>query len=110
LVFDLAYFYTGAKANQAAASHGDPTPVPNGYYIVNDNPLLRTLDVDPSVKIYVILGHHQCCASQKGTLTGFIAGFNLTSYHNVTYKGSFTQYWLTISNGAVVKIEEQYLP
>ncbi len=110
LVFDLAYFYTGDKANQEAAARGDETPVPNDYYIVNDNPLPRTLAVDTGVEIYVTMLHNLCCDLQKGTLNGFIGGFNLHTYRNVPYEGSFTQYWLTISNGAVVKVEEQYLP
>src|SRR5262245_24781055 len=39
--YDLAYFYTDDEANRIAASRGDETPVPNGVYIVNDNPKLR---------------------------------------------------------------------
>jgi hypothetical protein len=26
------------------------------------------------------------------------------------YRGSFTHYWLTVENGVVAQIEEQYLP
>ena len=42
LQYDLAYFLTGEEANQAAADRGLETPVPNDYFIVNDNPKLRT--------------------------------------------------------------------
>ena len=51
MTFDLAYFLTGDAANQAAAEHGDETPVPNDYYIVNDNPSLRTHARLPTVSI-----------------------------------------------------------
>ncbi|MEP6477643.1 MAG: hypothetical protein ABJC60_10255, partial [Actinomycetota bacterium] len=43
LRFDLAYLLTGEEANQAAQENGDEVPVPNDYYIVNDNPKLRTV-------------------------------------------------------------------
>jgi hypothetical protein len=45
VVFDLADFLGGEEANEAAAERGDETPVPNDYYIVNDDPELRTLSV-----------------------------------------------------------------
>jgi hypothetical protein len=39
--FDLACYYVGAAAESEAASRGDE--VNNDYYVVNDNPTLRTL-------------------------------------------------------------------
>jgi hypothetical protein len=54
VVFDLAYLLTGEEANQAAAENGYPTPVDNDYYIVNDNPRLRTLLVSPDIRIRLV--------------------------------------------------------
>jgi len=110
LVFDLAYFLTGDEANQAAMEHGDEVPVPNDYYIVNDNPKLRTLQVAPDVKIQVI-DWGNCCDLVPGEIQPFVDAFS-TNHHkwDDMYKGSETQYWLTVQGGAVTKIEEQYLP
>lgn len=110
LVFDLAYFLTGEEANQAAADHGDETPVPNDYYIVNDNPLLRTLAVAPDVKVLVI-DWGNCCELVHGEIQPFVDAF-ATKHHawDSMYQGSESQYWLTVKGGVVAEIEEQYLP
>jgi len=110
LVFDLAYFLTGEEANQAAADHGDETPVPNDYYIVNDNPLLRTLAVAPDVKVGVI-DWGNCCELVHGEIQPFVDAF-ATKHHawDSMYQGSESQYWLTVKKGVVILITEQYLP
>ncbi len=110
LVFDLAYFLTGDEANQAAAEHGDETPVPNDYYIVNDNPLLRTLRLAPDVQIRVI-DWGNCCEPVQGELQPFVDAFH-TKHHpwNAMYPGGESPYWLTVEDGVIVEIEEQYLP
>ena len=51
LTFDLALFLTDQAAIDAATAHGDESPPPNGYYIVNDNTLLRTIPISPTVSI-----------------------------------------------------------
>ena len=110
LTFDLALFLTDQAAIDAAAAHGDETPPPNGYYIVNDNPKLRTLPVAPSVTIlYYPTGGPACCKHQTGTLDGFTAAVNgvaMTDYPDMSY----TPWWLTVVNGVIVKISQQYLP
>ena len=42
--FDLAYFLSGKEANAAYHAAGGTGPVPNDHFVVNDNPMLRTLD------------------------------------------------------------------
>src|SRR4051794_29507947 len=41
LGFDRALFLSGAAAVKASEAHGDGSTVPNDYYIVNDNKLVR---------------------------------------------------------------------
>jgi hypothetical protein len=110
LTFDLALFLTDQAANDAAAAHGDETPPPNGYYIVNDNPKLRTLPVAPTVTIlYYPSGGPACCKHRTGTLDGFTAAVNgvaMTDYPDMSY----TPWWLTVADGVIVKITQQYLP
>jgi hypothetical protein len=113
LDFDLAYFLTGEEANAAAEEHGDETPVPNDYYIVNDNPKLRTLGVAPNLEI-VLLDWERCCDETfLGSLEGLAAAINggePVTVEGHVYQGPLSPYWLTVEGGAVTRIEEQYLP
>ena len=80
LTFDLATFLTDAAAAAAATAHHDESPPPNGYYIVNDNPLLRTIPMSPTVSIrYFPSSGPGCCAHAPGTLDGFAAAVNGTA-------------------------------
>jgi hypothetical protein len=109
VVFDLAYFLTGEDANQAAAEDGYERPVPNDYYIINDNPRLRTLVVSPDVTIRLVdWGHSSGLFSADPGR--FQHSFALDDYPLGTYKGKFSPYWLTLKDGVVVTIEEQYRP
>lgn len=111
MVFDLAYFLTGDEAIAAAKEHGDLEDgfLPNDYYIVNDNPRLRTLSFGPDVTI-AIVNWESCCESTPGVLGPFVEAFRRHHAPPGNYKGSFSQYWLTVEGGEVVSIEEQYLP
>jgi hypothetical protein len=113
LEFDLAYFLTGEEANAAAEEHGDEVPVPNDYYIVNDNPKIRTLGVAPDLEI-VLFDWDRCCEETiSGSLEGLaeaINGGEPVTVDGHLYQGPLSPYWLTVEGGAVTKIEEQYLP
>jgi hypothetical protein len=110
LEFDLAYLLKGDEANQEAAKRGYPTPVDNDYFIVNDNPRLRTLPLAESVKIR-LLDWKQCCETFFiANLQRFAASFELEQYPAGNYRGTFSAYELTIENGGVVEIDEHYFP
>jgi hypothetical protein len=51
LRFDRAILLTGPAADAASAAHGGESPVPNDYYIQNDNPRLRDLPVRDDVSV-----------------------------------------------------------
>ena len=106
LTFDLAEFLTGEAAAQAAADHGDESPPPNDYYIVNDNPKLRTMLVAPDVTIQAI-DWTNCCELTDVPYTDWAA--SLTAPTDALH-GALSQYWLTLADGSIVTIEEQYLP
>jgi hypothetical protein len=109
VVFDLAYFLTGEEANQAAAEDGYETPVPNDYYISNDNPRLRTLVVSPDVTIRLVDWGHST-GPFSADPRRFQESFALDEYPLGPYKGKFVPYWLTTKDAVVATIEEQYLP
>jgi hypothetical protein len=113
MVFDLAYFLTGDEANAEAASRGLETPVPNDYFIVNDNPKLRTLALSPDLEL-ALLDWNRCCDRfVEGDLAVFAAAVEsgeIATIGDQIYYGSLSPYWLTVQDGAVTRIEEQYLP
>ena len=113
MVFDLAYFLTGEEANEAAAERGLEVPVPNDYFIVNDNPKLRTLALSPDLELALLDWNHCCDEFFAGDLTTFETAISTGEQVTVggdVYLGALSQYWLTVENGIVVRIEEQYLP
>ena len=103
--FDLAYFYTGARAASEAAEHGDE--VTDGYYIVNDNPRLRTLPLADDVEVeYVPVG--ACCDLQPGNIDAWLESINETN--QTDYEGKDVPWWFTVEGGLITRIEQQYLP
>jgi hypothetical protein len=113
MVFDLAYFLTGQEANEAAAERGLETPVPNDYFIVNDNPRLRTLVLAPDVEL-ALLDWDTCCDEfierDLAIFAEAIDADGLVTIDGQLYYGSLSPYWLTVEGGFVTRIEEQYLP
>lgn len=109
MVFDLAYFLTGEDAVQAAKEHGDEYPPPNDYYIVNDNPKLRTLPLAPEVKIRLI-DWGDCCETFFTADPEAFAGAFTTPDPTGQYQGPNSTYWIWVQGGGIVKIQEQYLP
>ena len=107
LVIDFAEFLTGAAAEQEAHAAGDEVL---DYYIVNETPKLRTLEID---------------------LTGARVRLVTWSKHNIPdptdvevdkfarirrdpapWEQSvlLSPYWITVADGEIVRIKEQYLP
>ena len=111
--FDLACFFTGDEANQQAAARGDEVPVPNDVYIVNDNPGTRDVPVDPSAEL-LLIDWNACCETGPGAqldaLASALGHKNFVEIDGWRYAGSLSPYWVTIANGQIVGIEEQFLP
>ena len=117
---DYATFLTGEEASAAAREDGvigvDET-VPNDFYIRNDNPTLRELPV--SEKAPVVL--QTCfvdgpCVRQTAVTLEQWAGLLAEQAPGGLpggwqwYGGGALPYWLTLQDGAVVHVTEQYLP
>jgi len=111
--FDLACFYTGEEANEQAAQRGDEVPVPNDVYIVNDNTTIRDVPVDPSTEL-LLIDWNECCETSPGAeLDAFASAIGEQDFVEIggrRYAGSLSPYWVTIENGQVILIEEQFLP
>jgi hypothetical protein len=111
--FDLACFYTGEEANEQAAARGDEVPVPNDVYIVNDNPSTRDVPVDPSVEL-LLIDWNACCETSSGpeldAFASALGGQDFVEIDGFRYAGGLSPYWITIQDGRIVGIEEQFLP
>lgn len=109
LVADLGYFFTGEEANEAAADHGFETPVPNDYFIVNDNPKLRRVPIAPDASVRYI-PTRSCCDLQPWDIRTWIDAVNGEVQTDMMGEMSYTWWWITVRTGRVVAIEQQYVP
>lgn len=109
LQYDLAYFLTGADANQAAADRGLETPVPNDYFIVNDNPKLRLTPLEGVYSVKYIPEGSGLSTPVKAHEAQFLGWMGESVQTDFPPKDT-SWWWITIANGSVTKIEQQYLP
>ena len=105
ITFDLIQFLTGDAATKAAAEDGEESPPPNDYYIRNVNPRLRTLPVAADAPITVNVLAAQSTGSATKDVSVTLA--KLASYFPNRGKPPF---WITVEQGRVTRIAEQYLP
>lgn len=103
---DYAQMLTGDEAAAAATAHGDESPPPNDYYIVNDNPKVRALMVSPDAKVTLV-------TKSDGTVD--VDGYMVTLSEFVALFGSVdllkdAPFNLTITGGKVTVLAQQYLP
>jgi hypothetical protein len=109
LTVDVIQFLTGEEARIAYAEDNpeDPDGPPNDYHIRNVNPRLRTLPVAADVEVTLIhLGAGVVEAESSwetllDDLSSEPADHDLVSYN---------PFWLTLEDGVVTRIEEQYVP
>lgn len=111
--FDLAYFLSGEEADQAyQEATGDTGHVPNDHFVVNENPLLRTLPLAPDVRLRLLDWNHCCETFFDGDLSFFSQAIEQqtdVTDGDLIYRGQ-SQWWITVENGMVTQIEEQYSP
>ena len=105
ITLDLIQFFTGDAATKAAAEDGEESPPPNDYYIRNVNPRLRTLPVAADAPITVNVLAAQTTGSATKDVSVTLA--KLASY----FPNSGTPpFWITVEQGQVTRIAQQYLP
>jgi multidrug efflux pump subunit AcrA (membrane-fusion protein) len=112
LVADVIQWLTGDAANEAAVEEGfieEGDSVPNDYYIVNDNPMLRTLTIAPDVEVTLATWDCENIPTEKRvSIERFVALFN--GIGECIDNLLVNPYWLTVEDGTIVAIEEQYRP
>jgi hypothetical protein len=105
ITFDLIQFFTGDAATKAAAEDDEESPPPNDYYIRNVNPRLRTLPVaaDAPITVNVLAAQSTGSATKDVPVTlAKLAGY----FPN---RGT-APFWITVEQGQVTKIAQQFLP
>jgi hypothetical protein len=113
LAFDEAQFLTGQAAQTAAEEDGVVAPgesVPNDYYIRNRDQAPQTLRIANDAKI-TAKRCPLCRHGRDGQLGPFLASFMKGRQTFADpYRGKYSLYWLTIRDGEVAAIDEQYVP
>jgi len=113
LAFDEAEFLTGDAAQKAAEEDGVVAPgetVPNDYYIPNRDQTTQTLRIANDAKI-TAKRCPLCRHGRDGQLDSFLASFMKGRQTFADpYRGKYSLYWLTIRDGEVAAIDEQYVP
>jgi hypothetical protein len=112
LVFDLAQWFTGEEANVAAVQDGfieEGDTVPNDYYVRNSNTMLRTVTISDEVEIILSTWDRKNIPVEKSVdfpTLARIFGSPKRWERGVLRSG----YWITVSDGVITSIEEQYVP
>ena len=113
LSIDMAEFLTGDAADKAAADAGEIAPgedVPNDYFIDNGEEEYVTLPLTRNVGVRVVGDPPELV---DGEFEPFAEAFTKRPDEiepDSRYRGVTSQYWLTVRDGEVAEIEEQYLP
>jgi len=105
ITFDLIQFLTGEAAIKAAAEDHQESPPPNDYYIRNVNPRLRTLPVRSGAPMTV----NNLAYQESGNSTKNVT-VTLAKLASLMPKQGGPPIWITVQNGQVTKIAEQFVP
>jgi len=104
LQFDLACWFSGEAAIAATAEDGEESPPPNDYYIRNLNPAVRTLAIGEADVFW--LPNTGDPASAETVEYG-----EWMVYRDARPEAEFQPgVWVTITDGVVTHVEEQYVP
>lgn len=113
LTIDLATLVTGDAADRAAAAAGEIQAgdhVPNGYFIENRDESYVTLRLDDGVVVRVLGDPPRLVEGELLPLAASFAKRPDEVRRGARYRGVTSQYWVTVRDGVIVEIEEQYLP
>lgn len=110
VVFDLAQWFSGPDADAAAIADGAMPPgeihVPNDFYIRNESPRWRTVEVDLGATVSLVtypygdIDHPRVVSLDRFAT---IAGEDPTLVR-------WSPFWLVVRNGVVQALEQQYIP
>jgi hypothetical protein len=110
ITVDYIQILTGKAAADAATAHGDESPPPNDYYILNDSSKLRTFALPKTASI-TVLGWAGADATVKKKLSVGQFMDVMPGGANPQEEWSQARYYLTVKDGTTVtKVEEIFFP
>jgi hypothetical protein len=101
LSFDRATLLTGPAAVSAATAHGQQT---DDYFIVNDNPLIRTFELSPSVVVTGSTNLSGDVGPKPSTLAALQAWVKANATQRLPVELSYD------ATGKVTKVAEKFFP
>jgi len=109
---DPIAWYMGKDADKVFAEH-DPEGAaeiggaPDGYYIVNDDKTMEAYEVSPQAEVQMQLYHPDAIKwNEKISLQQFIRALD----EKATFDQTGFPYHITLEDGKIVKIVQQYIP
>lgn len=106
ITVDVIQFLTGQEAVEAyqADNPADPEGPPNDYYILNENPMLRTGPLTADAQVRLVKLEQDADADLDDATLEELDEF-------LDSEGSPTvPFWITVSSGEITRVEEQYIP
>jgi hypothetical protein len=110
LVIDVVQFFTGPAADAAAKEDGALPPgeehVPNDIYLRNETDRWRMLPIDPGTTVSL-------SSYPFGQIDGPLVvplGRFAKIFENGKGAVRYNPYWITVRDGIVIAIDEQYVP
>lgn len=99
--FDLACWFSGTTAADAAAEDGEESPPPNDYYVRNSSGDLRTVSVNAAAEVSKLVD------AGGPDLESVTYDIWSSEWSSLDYQPGV---WITVEGGAIVSIVEQYVP
>lgn len=113
VAFDLAVWFSGPDANRAAAEDGETEiPVPNDFYIRNDSPKVFTVPVSRDLAVTSIWFEYPDDQDLEPDLISYgdlLAALAAPAEDRLAVL-RFDPWWISIEDGKVVRLDEQYVP
>jgi hypothetical protein len=106
LVIDVAQWFTDQEAIDAAIEDG-VTPWENGYYIRNEDPRWRIVEVDPAATVSLVVYPYGDIEHPR---TVSLARFG--ELFGADEHGAFQRlpYWIRVRDATITAIEQQFIP
>jgi len=102
LTFDLACWFSGPAAEQAAAEDGQESPPPNDYYVRNVNATVRTVPAAAGAEVEWLPNTGDPTTATTVDYVTWLAERESRDFQPGV--------WLTVADGMVTFVEEQYVP
>lgn len=106
--FDPAEMLTGEAAVQAAKARGAESPPPNDYFLVNDD--TEEVEVPAPFDVPAVVQGEDGHGGDPSDLHTIPLWELAAAIHEDPQYFDRVPFWLTLDDGRIVRIEQQYLP